>query len=45
MCCGVMWYDGMWLVSKCGEDGQCGWSRDVMLCDVVSCRVMSCPVM
>ncbi len=40
----VLWCDVMWLVSRWREDGQCGWSRDVMLCDVVSCHVVSCRV-
>ena len=33
MCCGVMWYDGMWLVSRCVRTG-----------NVVG-REMSCYVM
>ena len=35
MCCGVMWYDVVRLVSRLGEDGHCGWSQDVMLCDLM----------
>ena len=45
MCCHVMWYEVVCLVPRSREDGQRGWLRDVILCNVKSCDVMWCHVM